>query len=46
MMNKQLQVRIPAELHEQFRAIAAQNAQNPSALVRKWIEEYVRDAKK
>ncbi len=43
MKNKNLNIRIPEKLRGEFYRIAEGNAQNPSALVRKWIENYVRE---
>ncbi|WP_158735157.1 CopG family transcriptional regulator [Alteribacillus sp. YIM 98480] len=45
-MDKKMQVRIPNELYDQFKKEAKDNAQTPSLLVRKWIEEYVENNKK
>ena len=38
-----LQVKIPKELKRAFFEKAEQQAQNPSALVRKWVEEYLKE---
>lgn len=40
-MDTRFQIRINKELYEQFKIIAADNAQTPSLLVRKWIKNYV-----
>ncbi|MBU5266278.1 ribbon-helix-helix protein, CopG family [Virgibacillus proomii] len=39
-------IRIEEELREQFKKTAEENVQNPSALVRRWISEYVEKHKK
>ena len=36
-----LQVKLPKELKQAFFEKAEQNAQNPSALVRQWVKNYV-----
>jgi predicted DNA-binding protein len=40
-MDKNLQIRIPADTYESFKQMAAKNAQTPSLLIRKWIEDYI-----
>lgn len=41
-----IQARITESLREEFRTVAESNAQNPSALIRMWIEKYVEENKK
>lgn len=41
-----IQARIPESIRSEFREIAERNAQNPSALIRIWIEKYIEDNKK
>ena len=41
MKNKNLNIRIPESLRDEFYRIAENNAQNPSALIRGWIEDYI-----
>ena len=38
-----LQVKLPKDLKNKFFERAKGTAQNPSALVRKWIDEYVKE---
>lgn len=45
-MDAKMQIRLPKELYEEFKGVAKDNAQVPSLLVRKWIEEYVKENKK
>jgi len=40
-LDTKMQIRINKELYENFKTIASENAQVPSLLVRKWIEDYV-----
>jgi len=40
-----IQARISKELREEFQKVAKTNAQNPSLLIRKWIENYVKESK-
>ena len=40
-----IQARIPKELREEFQKVAKTNAQNPSLLIRKWIENYLKESK-
>jgi|LSQX01.2.fsa_nt_gb hypothetical protein len=35
------QIKLPRDLKDRFYEKAQENAQNPSALVRKWIVEYL-----
>ncbi|WP_373894479.1 hypothetical protein [Virgibacillus sp. CBA3643] len=44
-METQMQIRIPKQLKDDFRKIAENNAHNTSALVRKWIENYIEENK-
>lgn len=39
-------IRIEKELRDEFRKVAESNAQTPSALVRMWIEKYLKENKK
>lgn len=41
-----VQARIPESMREEFRKIAENNAQNPSALIRLWIENYIKENQK
>lgn len=41
-----IQARIPESMRNEFREIAEGNAQNPSALIRLWIENYIKENKK
>lgn len=41
-----IHVRITTELNEKFKAICEQNSINGSALIRKWIEEFVEEYEK
>lgn len=45
MKTVNLNVRISEELRDQFKDAAKKNVQNPSALVRKWIEDYISENK-
>jgi predicted DNA-binding protein len=38
-------IRIEKELREEFKRVAESNVQSPSALVRKWMEDYIRENK-
>lgn len=40
-----IQARIPESLRNEFREVAESNAQNPSALIRLWIEKYIKENK-
>lgn len=42
-MDSRYYIRIDNELKERFKEKCEQEAINPSALVRKWIEEYVKE---
>lgn len=46
MKTVNLNIRISEEMREEFKRIAENNAQTPSALIRKWIEEYIKENKK
>ena len=46
MKNVNFNIRISEELRDQFKEIAESKAQTPSALVRMWIKEYVKENKK
>lgn len=46
MKTVNLNIRISEEMRDQFKKIAGENAQNPSALIRKWIENYVKENQK
>lgn len=41
-----IQARVPETMREEFRKVAESNAQNPSALIRLWIEQYIKENKK
>lgn len=41
-----IQARIPESVRNEFQKIAKRNAQNPSALIRLWIEQYIKENKK
>ena len=41
-----MQIRLPKEMYETFKKIAAEKSQVPSLLVRKWIEEYINENQK
>ena len=41
MKNKNLNIRIPESLRDEFYRIASDNAQNPSELIRRWIDKYI-----
>ena len=41
-----IQAQIPEGLRKNFRKATAENAQNPSALIRLWIEKYIEENKK
>lgn len=43
MKSVKLNVRIDEATREEFKRIAEKNIQNPSALVRKWIENYIEE---
>jgi len=40
-MDVKMQVRLPEELRSEFKKTADDNAQVPSLLIRKWIENYI-----
>lgn len=40
-MDVNYNIRIDREIREEFKRTAQANAHNPSALVRKWIEDYI-----
>lgn len=46
MKTVNLNIRISEKMREEFKKIAEDNAQNPSALMRKWIENYIKENKK
>lgn len=46
MKTVNLNIRISEEMRDQFRKVADENAQNPSALIRMWIEDYLKENKK
>lgn len=46
MKTVNLNIRISEEMRDEFKRIAEENAQTPSALIRKWIEEYIKENKK
>lgn len=45
MKTVNLNIRISEEMRNQFNAVAKENVQNPSALVRRWIEDYISENK-
>ena len=45
MKKVNLNIRIEEDLKEQFKRIAENNAQTPSALMRKWIKNYIEENK-
>ena len=45
-MNVNYNIRIDKELRDQFKEVAQENAHNPSALVRKFMEDYIKENKK
>lgn len=46
MKTVNLNIRIEEKMRDEFKKIAEENAQTPSALIRKWIEEYIKENKK
>lgn len=46
MKKVNLNIRISEELKNDFYRIAEENVQTPSALIRRWIEEYIKKNKK
>ena len=46
MKSVNLNIRISKEMRDEFKKIAWKNAQTPSILIRKWIEEYIKENKK
>ena len=44
-MNAYMQIRMPKEMKDEFQRIAKENAQNPSQLIRNWIEKYIEENK-
>lgn len=45
-MDAYIQIRISKKTKEKFQHIAKKNAQNPSQLIRNWIENYIEENKK
>lgn len=45
MKTVNLNIRIEKELRDEFKRIAEENAQTPSVLIRKWIEDYIKKHK-
>jgi len=41
----QIHIRISEDMRDEFRKIADNNSQNTSALIRKWITEYIKENK-
>lgn len=41
-----LQIRIDKDIRDSFKEVCSDNAVNPSALIRKWITEYIEKEKK
>jgi len=46
MKKVNLNIRIEEELRDEFKKVAESNAQNPSALIRLWIEKYLKENEK
>jgi len=46
MKTVNLNIRIDDELKKEFYDVADGNTQTPSALVRKWIKDYIKENKK
>lgn len=46
MKNVNLNIRVSEEMRDEFKKIADENSQNPSSLIRKWIEKYIEENKK
>lgn len=46
MKTVNLNIRIDEKTREEFKKVAESNAQTPSALIRMWIEEYLKENKK
>lgn len=46
MKKVNLNVRISEEMRDEFKSIAEDNVQTPSALIRLWIEKYIKENKK
>lgn len=46
MKNVNLNIRVSEDLREEFYRIADENMQVPSMLIRRWIEDYVKENKK
>ena len=46
MKSVNLNIRINKEVRDKFRETAKNKAQNPSALIRMWIEDYIKENKK
>ena len=44
-MNTYMQIRMPKEMKDEFKRVANENAQNPSQLIRNWIEKYIEENK-
>mgnify|MGYP001228258508 CR=1 FL=1 len=44
--NVNLNIRINEDMRDEFNRIAESNAQNPSALIRLWIKNYIEENKK
>jgi len=43
MKTVNLNIRISEEMRDEFKKLAEENAQTPSMLVRKWIEDYIKE---
>lgn len=41
-----LNIRINKEMRDEFKKLAEERAQTPSTLVRKWIDNYIKENKK
>lgn len=40
-----IQAKLPESMRDEFKEVAKSNAQNPSALIRVWIEKYLKESK-
>lgn len=45
MKKVNINIRLSEELRDEFKKIADKNAHNTSALIRKWIEQYIKENK-
>lgn len=42
LVEAKMQIRLPKEMYDKFKQVAADNSQVPSLLIRKWIENYIK----